>query len=186
MSPSPEQNAFARAAIMQAKAVLPVEDEWMAPWMAAIACLESGWGKAVPEIDVPVERAGETSHNYIGYHWIEGRPWSVAWASCPEGGTGEIVRYRVYESPEACFRSLYWLIKTAPRDVWSDPRKDYGGVLALSRALKEHAEEIEKIARRQIVNARYPWMHAFSKAYCPGNERHGPDVESIFNTIQNL
>lgn len=73
-----------------------VKEEWEARWAAAIACLESGYGKHY--ID----------HNVVGYHYIDGMGWE--YVSANEGMTGSKRKYRKFETFEDCFESLYYLL----------------------------------------------------------------------------
>ena len=131
---------------------------WMAIWMVAIACHESGWGRHVPD----------GSNNWIGYHWVEGLGWEYVAAT--EGGTGRGRRYRKFQTREEMFEKLLWLIE----------RSRY-----YREAREQAAESFLRAGRNREGQAavRRVWMRDVSGVYCPADSEHGGKVLAIYRQI---
>jgi len=126
--------------------------------MTAISCLESKWGeKAV-------------GHNTIGYHWIPGMPWSGRWLEARESMTGEVRRYRWFESHDECMAALHYLIGRS---------KNY----AEARRAYEVARDDALLA---MEVARYGFVDGFSVVYCSADPAHGKTVLGVMGEIRGV
>lgn len=96
----PEFGPFIRR-LAERLVVFHCGERWVADWMAAICCLESGWGGSVK---------GPLAYNVCGYHWVPGCDWSSEWIEAVERATGEVKRYRRFAGFEECLEALYYLI----------------------------------------------------------------------------
>lgn len=120
---------------------------WMADLMVAIAALESAHG---------TKPAGKC--NLIGYHWIDGQEWSFRWHIARETGSGNEVRYRIFDSYYDCFVALRYLLRRS--SIYDNAREQYN-----IRSLDTQARFIE----------------AFSQKYCSGDQpNHANQVLAIF------
>ena len=123
--------------------------DWIASWFAAVACLESGWGRYIPA----------DSHNPIGYHWLPGTGWDFAVAK--EGMTGNAQRYRKFRDLHAAARSWLYLVHKSSIPAYvaarvhspghTEPER-YAWMLAFSKgycpADPQHGVKVTNIYRR--------------------------------------
>jgi len=96
-----------------ALAVLPRVEAWRADWIAALAALESGWGRHVPE----------GSNNPFGYHWVDGSGWP--YVETIEAGTGRAQRYRRFESLAHAIQAVYYLMESSSLPGYRNARATY-------------------------------------------------------------
>jgi hypothetical protein len=129
---------------------------WQADWFAAVACVESGWGRYIPQ----------GSNNPIGYHWIPGTGWE--WVTAQEGMTGKAQRYRVFRDYADAARSWRYLVERSSIKAYVAARRAY--------------YDLTPDARNE--DARQAWILGFSLGYCPADKRHGPKVLSIYGRIK--
>ena len=136
---------------------------WMALWMVAIACHESGWGRHVPG-----GSGADGSNNWIGYHWVDGLGW--AYYEATEGGTGRRQRYRKFRDREEMFEKLLWLIERSR--YYAEPR---------AQAAEQFAHAGDNHETKAAI--RRVWMRDVSGVYCPADPGHGGSVLRIYRDI---
>ena len=131
-------------------------DPWLARLMAAICCLETGWGSSIPTD----HETGAGSHNYCGYMWRAGKGWPYVTAR--EAMTKQLKRFRVFATPTDCMVSLYYLLAQSSHHVAA--RETYCQTIASARVNyledlgltycesdTKWAEKIEKILEMQFA-----------------------------------
>lgn len=130
-------------------------EEWIYKWLMALANLESGNGRSIPE----------GSNNPIGMHAGPGDHAVVA----KEAGTGREIRYRKFDKPEHAAASLNYLVEQSRLKGYAMARERY----------ENHMKGIVD-ARRDLDNqeraARALYVLEFSRVYCPVDPEHGNKI----------
>lgn len=164
------RNDFVKRVYGIAKSIVQEEgrDLWIARWMTAVACLETGYGEHIPD----------GSNNIVGYHCLPGHGWDCVEAT--EGGTGKRQKYRVFQSWQDCLkRGLFYSIVEATGFNYGKAREDYDLCMEIASHLqnKTHAMEIQ-------MDARYWWIEDWAASWCGSNENYASNVISIMQKIE--
>lgn len=127
---SKAQQSFVDEVLVAARATIHAHlaCNWFVPWMTAICCLESGWGKT---------RKGLLGENIAAIKWSRNRPESEQ----IRYGDGRV--FRKFATIEDCLESLFYLIRKSRN--YDQPRGIYLSDTSLENAQEDFIAAFSKI-----------------------------------------